>query len=402
MIKIKLLFVVESLNIGGVEKSLIALLNSLDYSRFDVSLKVLRNGLFLKVFLPSEVKLLISDDVFLPFFKFLYLKLMSFRFIDIFVRLLSFIFYLFFKNTPLAYFEWNLTKLLIKNENAFFNIVIAYGDGLPVYYVTDKVLNFNSRFLWNHTHYESSYLNKKMDKLFYSKANLIITPSNLCQNSLIKVFPFVVNKTHVIDNIILVNQKFTFNGKNIIINKSSFEDSNKEIKIISVGRLNYEKNYFLALEAISKLILNNFNIHYYIIGTGPEQNKIQKKINSLNLKKYVTLLGNQINPYYYISNSYILLHTSLFEAKSIVIEEAKILGIPIVVTNYKSVNDSIKDNYNGVIVDFNPDSVCQGLIKLIKDKDLRDYLIKNAKKDLKSNSRTTLNSFYKLIENEIT
>ena len=60
-----------------------------------------------------------------------------------------------------------------------------------------------------------------------------------------------------------------------------------------------------------------------------------------------------------------------------VIDEAKILKKPIVVTNYKTVCDVIKDGENGIVADFTPESVAEKIMMIINDKSLKDKIISN-------------------------
>lgn len=60
-----------------------------------------------------------------------------------------------------------------------------------------------------------------------------------------------------------------------------------------------------------------------------------------------------------------------------VIDEAKILKKPIVVTNYKTVSDVIKDGEDGIVADFTPESVAEKIMMIINDKSLKDKIISN-------------------------
>ena len=60
-----------------------------------------------------------------------------------------------------------------------------------------------------------------------------------------------------------------------------------------------------------------------------------------------------------------------------VIDEAKILKKPIVVTNYKTVRDVIKNGENGIVADFTPESVAEKIMMIINDKSLKDKIISN-------------------------
>ena len=88
-----------------------------------------------------------------------------------------------------------------------------------------------------------------------------------------------------------------------------------------------------------------------------------------NLKDFVILPGIKENPYPYIAECDIFVQSSEYEGKSIVLDEAKILCKPIVVTNYKTVGNSIIDDVNGKIVDIDSQSIAAGIQELINNKE---------------------------------
>ena len=94
------------------------------------------------------------------------------------------------------------------------------------------------------------------------------------------------------------------------------------------------------------------------------------------LQEEVELLGAQENPDPYIAHSDMLVQCSLFEGKSIVLDEAKILGIPIIATEYPTVRDQVTENKEGLIVPITPEGLADGIEKMIRDAALRESIAK--------------------------
>ena len=122
-----------------------------------------------------------------------------------------------------------------------------------------------------------------------------------------------------------------------------------------------------------------------ILGKGEDYDKLQKKIQEYKLQENFILLGERKNPYPYIKNCDIFIQTSRFEGKSIVLDEAKILNKPIIATNYETVEDSIKHNETGIIVELNTHKIAQEIINLLADDDKIKRIEQNLQKKYNGN-----------------
>ncbi len=97
---------------------------------------------------------------------------------------------------------------------------------------------------------------------------------------------------------------------------------------------------------------------------------LENLIKKTGTEDVIKLLGVRENPYPYIAKADIMVQTSEFEGKSVVLDEAKILSTPIVVTDYPTVRDQIEDKKEGLIAPINAEGVAKSLIALMKDKQL--------------------------------
>ena len=194
--------------------------------------------------------------------------------------------------------------------------------------------------------------------------------SEECANVLKQRFSIYNDKIGVIHNIVSPST----------INKMSQEKvdlERKGVKLVSVGRLSHEKGFDLAIEACKNLVGDGYEIKWYIIGEGEGRGKLEKMIEENHLQDHFLLLGLKENPYPYIREADIYVQPSRFEGKSIAIDEAKILHKPIMVTNFSTAKDQIKNEENGLIIDMDAHSLSEGIKKLIHNEELRNKLIKN-------------------------
>jgi len=171
-----------------------------------------------------------------------------------------------------------------------------------------------------------------------TKANLIITPSNHLKN--------VVKGWGVKENSI----KVIYNGTKLKNKPDPIVDQpNDYLKLITVGRLAPWKNIDIIIEALSDYKKANQNFIFYIVGSGPEELKLKKLVNDLDLENFVTFTGqlqkDDLN--YYLQKSDIYIQASSYEGLPHVILEAMSHNLSIISTPIGGTNEVIQDGKNG-------------------------------------------------------
>ncbi|MBS2969650.1 glycosyltransferase [Metabacillus sp. KIGAM252] len=394
--KKKLLFVIPSLEAGGGEKSLVNLLSQIDYSQYQVDLLLFKeSGIFLPS-IPAHVKIIGLQESYQLFILTLFSSVRKFvmkkQFQLAYARIAYSASNRLLKNK--AYSEQVSWKFISKSLNFLdkeYDAAIGYLEKSSIYFIVDKV-KANKKIGWIHTNYSSSGLNKDYDNPFFEKLDHIITVSEECAVSLKETFSTCREKIKVIQNIVspaailkLADQR-----------TASTEKSNEQIKIVTVGRLSHEKGIDLAIQACMRLIERGYKVKWEVLGEGPEREKLEKLIELSNLEKNFFLLGVKDNPYPYIKEADIYVQPSRYEGKSIAIDEAKILGKPIVVTNFDTAKDQISTGINGLIVEKSVEGICNGIERLTENKELLAYITRNLSAE-RLGTEEEIKKLYKLI-----
>lgn len=146
--------------------------------------------------------------------------------------------------------------------------------------------------------------------------------------------------------------------------------SKAKINILSVCRFGKEKGVLRALEAVRELGAAAKTIHYYLIGDGAEYPKAKSLIEEWNLKETVFLLGEMENPYGYMKAADLLLIPSVSEAAPMVIGEAACLGTPILSTETSSAREMVEETGYGWVCENSVKGITEGLRMLTEDPDL--------------------------------
>ena len=126
------------------------------------------------------------------------------------------------------------------------------------------------------------------------------------------------------------------------------------------------------------------------------ESQIETFIHENHLENTFSLDGQKKNPYPFMRRADIIVQPSRLEGKSMVLDEAKILGKAIVTTNYPSVADQIIDGETGVVTEMTPESVADGIERVLTDSVLRKQLEINCISSI-NDSEQALQAFYRLI-----
>lgn len=392
----KILFVINNLNCGGAEKALISLLETIDYSKLDVDLLLFKQeGIFMSK-IPSQVNLLMEPENY-KYFDMSVKKavkglIKKGKFNIALARILSL--YVFKTEKSRVVVEqkvWKYLSMTFTKLDTEYDVAIGYLEKNPIYFCVDKV-KAKKKIGWIHNDYEKLGMDKKIDNKYFSKLDYVFTVSEECLKVLKMVFPQYDRKFRLMHNI--VSEKTI---KKLALEEiSDIDFNNKNINIISVGRLNYQKGFELAIEACSILKEKGYNIKWNIVGEGEERSNLENLINKFELEENFNLLGIRENPYPYIKKSDIYVQPSRFEGKSIAIDEAKILNKPIVVTNFSTAKDQIINNKNGIITEMNSKSLVNEIERIICDEKLKKKIILNLSNE-KIGNESEINRLYEVI-----
>ena len=175
-----------------------------------------------------------------------------------------------------------------------------------------------------------------------------------------------------------------------------YEDGSK-VKILTVGRMSPPKGIDTAVLACAELIKRGYDVKWYHIGRGEQEEEIRSLVKDNRLESNFILLGEKENPYPYMRECDIYVQPSRFEGKSIAIDEAKCLAKPIAVTAFPTVFDQIEDGVNGIIAGTTPESLADKIEMLINDETLKSKLAENLLAE-KVGNEEEINKFCELLE----
>lgn len=384
----QLLFVIDALSVGGAEKSLLSLLSQLVTQKYGVFLWILHRGGELEAFLPEGVVILS-----LPSYS--VLETVAYRGAQILYSLYFRFLQLFGVKRHLAETLWRCTGWATNALKKEFDVAIAYQQGTPTFLLANKI-SAKKKIAWINTDMIRAGYDMNYNKQFYAMCDKIVSVSRELQNLIQSIYPEFNSKLYCIYDIlspVLIRQQASFTPAEI-------RTIDGVVLIATVGRLVSPKNYPLAIETARLLRDRQIQYKWLIIGEGSERSHIEQLIEKYGLEQQVILLGVKTNPYPYIDQCDIYVQTSSFEGFGLTIAEAKILGKPVVSTNFDVVHDQLLHEHNGLIADMTAESVADNIIRLIRDDTLRQKIIENVKTETNTTAETEIKKVEKLLDED--
>ena len=170
--------------------------------------------------------------------------------------------------------------------------------------------------------------------------------------------------------------------------------------MVTTGRLARPKNHLLAVDAAKILKNRGLDFRWFFVGEGGERQNIENKIKEYGLQEYVRLLGLRTNPYPYMARCLVYVQTSSFEGFGMTIAEAKILGKPVVSTNFDVVYDQLEHERNGLISQMDANSLAENIMRMVSDKTLRKRIIEQVEKESNDTCLTEAQKVEELIDED--
>lgn len=396
--KKKILFIMPSMFIGGAERSLLGLLEAIDYTQYDVSLFLYRHeGEFL-AYIPDQVNLLPPMKEYGTFDVPIRSLLFSRRWVFGLARLFSKValkMHCLLSNEKkgiwmsMQYTARYLLPLLPEIPGKYDLGVMFLGVADPLIFKVKA----NKKVTWCHTDYDTLYPNKRMDRAVYNIVERIVFVSNSCRDKMAHFYPELFSKTQVIENIL--GEKLLLQQADVRINDMPPFDGG--YNLLSIGRFSAAKN-FDNIPNICKCLLGaGLNVKWYLIGYGGDEALIRQKIAEANMERNVIILGKKENPYPYIKACDLYVQPSRYEGKCVTVREAQMLGKPVVITNYATSASQLEDGEDGVIVPMDNEGCATGIAALLHDSKKMRQLSENCKARDYSNVQE-IEKLYRLME----
>ena len=395
----KVLFVINTLGVGGAERALLELLDTLDGGKYAVDLYVLLGRGQLMNQVPGRVRLLNGADngsvLDGPGRRALACTVAAslFRNGDLLGKLgnilLALPAMLRNRRIQLDKLLWRVVADGAVRPEGRYDIAVAWIEGGSAYFVADHV-QASRKLAVIHIDYEQSGYTRELDKDCWSQFQRVFVVSEEIREPFLRVYPEYREKLQVLPN--LINQKKI---RRLARQPGGFSDGWEGPRLLSVGRLTYQKAFDIAIEAMKLLKDAGYKARWYVLGEGEQRGALEKKIAALGLGEEFILLGTVENPYPYYAQSDVYVHATRFEGRSIAIQEAQTLGCAVVVSDTSGNRRQVVPNQDGLLCALTPEDVARTIGVMLSDEGQRKRL-GSAARAKKTAARETVGAILEL------
>lgn len=376
--KKKILFLIHTLQVGGAEKVLVNLVNSMNKEKFDITVMTVINTGAFRNKLSNNIKYKTIFNI--PILN----QKNDKRGNEKSGNLLNNSSKIKKILADIYRMTWrliNCSRIHKKYIGDEYDVEISFLEGIPAKIIATSKNKKSKKIAWIHVDLikerksEKFFKNLEEEKKVYEKFDNIVGVSEVVKEQFVKKFSY-----NNMDNVIV---KYNPIDVNDIINKSTEEINDIEknkFTLCSVGRLTIQKGYDRLLKVVNMLNNENLEFDLWIIGVGPEEQKLMKYIKENSLHN-VKLLGYKQNPYKYIKKSDAFVCSSRAEGFSTVVSEAIILERPIVTTDCAGMKEMLgEENQYGMVVENSIEGLYSGIYKMITNKAILNNYNQETKK----------------------
>ncbi len=353
--KIKVLFRHRSMEMGGVEKVVLSMLNHLNKDTFDMTICLNMNQGELRNEIPAHVRKVHLTEGREDLSK-----------------------------NPLIQ-KLQLAKRKLRLQNALRNPSIAQKtlndeydvEIAPTYAAFSAVLNS---------------VNKKSKKIGWFHSDITLPKLQPLVPEILKQIPqfdyFIFGSQQTKDILIETYPDLKIPQSQVILNAIPIEElkqkalafkpelPNKPV-FVSVARLHSRKGFHKLMEAHARLLKDGFDHHIIVIGDGEEMSNLKKQTEDLGVTESFKLLGSSMNPYPYVKNADFFILPSESESWPLIIADSLILQKPIISTNVGGIPEMIEHGKTGYLINYETDEMYEAIKKFLTEPELIAEIKKN-------------------------
>ncbi len=358
----KVLFALYYMNVGGVEKALLGMLDAMPRDLCEVHVALMAPlGGFMQ-YIPDWVHVHTIE----PFY----------RNIGLIQRPLSTIAGNLMHGRTKAFGDlWAFTKSkltgdkkyvvsrLLRGDDALsleFDLAVSYASPHEYldYYI-GRHIRARKKAMWIHFDVSKAFNSRRSVMGAMADADRIFVVSETGRQIFNKKYPELASRTELFRNIISPSAI-----KRDSQQPSAFKRVDGALNIVTVGRLNREKGQDLAIEAIALLRQRGINAVLHLVGGGRTELQCRRLALDAGIDDYIRFYGTQVNPYPFMAGADLYLQPSLHEGYCITLAEAKVFDAPIVATDFTGAREQLAARSNAVVAaDFTPEAIADAVIR---------------------------------------
>lgn len=358
----KILFALYYMNVGGVEKALLGMLDAMPRETCEVHVALMAPlGGFMQ-YIPDWVHVHTIE----PFYRNIRLIQHPARVIAADLargRAKAFGDLWAFARAKITGNKKYVVRRLMRGDDALgmeFDLAISYASPHEYldYYV-GRYIKARKKAMWIHFDVSKAFNSRRSIMGAMSDADRIFVVSETGRQIFNSKYPALASKTELFRNIISPSAIERDSQQ-----PSAFKYCEGALNIVTVGRLNHEKGQELAIAAIALLRQRGIDAVLHLVGSGRTELQCRRQALEAGIDDYVRFYGTQVNPYPFMANADLYLQPSLHEGYCITLAEAKVFDAPIVATDFTGAREQLASRSNAIVADdFTTEAIADAIVR---------------------------------------
>ena len=263
-----------------------------------------------------------------------------------------------------------------------YDIAIGFLEGWPVRYIAYCV-KAKKKFGWLHSTFANLAPVPEQEKNWMRRVDHVVFVADNCRDDFRAAMPEFAQKAITIENII--------DSKSLRVRAEQTDEKDESFvrfwdadcfKLVTVCRVNISvKGLDRTVEHARQLKAMGKKFLWAIVGDGADFEVLKQMIAQADVADCVLAVGNRMNPLPFVKAADVFCMLSRYEGKPMVITESMIIGTPPVVTRYLSAEEQIRNGVEGIVVDNGDNTALPALLKCMDDptvvRGMKEYLLQN-------------------------
>lgn len=358
MQKKSILFVIDNMKIGGIQKNMLNLLVEL-HDKFDITLCVFYpEGEYMSL-IPNDVKVISPKSAF---------RYIGMSHKEAKRNLGTLIARTYYYGIMRLFGNKRLYKAMLRTQKPLgsFDYAISGMQSAVagVFYsgcnefILEKV-EAKEKIAYIHCDYLKSGIDNEYNRSVYRQLDKVLVPNRSNYEQFMSVFPDMEGKVFIVNNFCNYQEV----AEKAQVGTVSY-DADKT-NIVTIARISPEKGIDRAIKVFEQLKEEGYAFTYHVIGGGGNYDELCAYIKERGLSEHIYLHGYDSNPYKYLVNADLFLLPSRNEAAGLVIDEARSLGVPVLSTRTVAAEETMAQHDCGWVCENSDEGILTALRELL-------------------------------------
>lgn len=252
-----------------------------------------------------------------------------------------------------------------------YDAALAFSGDRTMFYLCDRVC-CQKKIAWLHFDYRYPTRDDAIYRTYFQRCHAVVSVSHACTDLLRRHFPALKNRFYTLYNPLPHQRILQMADEDLTFPDPPFSG----YRLLSVMRICHQKGADLIPLILKNLREKGLSVRWYLAGDGGTKDlrRLKKEAAQYGVDDALVLLGGVDNPYPIMKSCDLFILPSRYEGMPITIEEAKLLAVPILCTDYLSAKEQLQNEALGYVCRCNIPSLTSAIFSLLTQEEMRNRL----------------------------